>query len=205
MESGLESTVRVTCATDHYAENIQLYQVVFEREIKVYRGENGDTLFRNVVLDMLPTTGGSLLGDEWEYGDSDSRTNTWEYQPYVEDIRDLGVAAFIQDWNTRKILQAAVNLRKWDVGIENVREIPALHVYPNPAKNSLYVNLGKISEMPGLLRLVDMDGREMMAEQIPAGYQVYMLNLEQLNRGIYILYWFEGEQFRGLAKIVKTE
>jgi PKD repeat protein len=205
MENGFESTVKVTCLTESYSNNIQLYIVVFEREVTVYEGTYGDTVFRNVVLDMLPTASGSLLGGDWENGDSDSRTEEWDYTFYVEDIRDLGVAAFIQDRSTGKILQADVNLRRWDVGVEAYKEIPDLHVYPNPAKNEVYVNLGRIAERAGLLRVMDMNGRQVMTEQIPAGYQVYQLNINQLNRGLYLLYWMEGDQVRGITKIIKTE
>jgi PKD repeat protein len=205
MESSLEATTKVTCITDAYKENIQLYLAVFEREVTLYHGENGDTLFRNVVLDMLPTPSGRLLGSDWEYGDSDIRTNTWDYQPFVEDLSELGLAAFIQDRFTGQIIQVAVRHKEWGVGMEEVREVATLHVYPNPAKNELYVNLGKASESTGLLRMLDMNGREIMAEQIPAGSQIHRLDIGHLTRGIYILYWFEGEQFIGLSKIVKTE
>jgi PKD repeat protein len=204
-DTGLESTVEVTCLADKYSSNIQVYVAVFEREVNVYEGGNGDTLFRNVVLDMLPYPTGRLLGGDWESGDSESWSGIWDYQPYVEDIRDLGVAAFIQDRGTGKILQADVNYRKWDVGLETYQKIPALHVYPNPAKNELFVNLGRVSRIPGLLRVMDMNGREVMAEQIPAGYQVHRMVVDQLNRGIYILYWMEGDQIMGLNKIIKTE
>jgi hypothetical protein len=67
------------------------------------------------------------------------------------------------------------------------------------------VNLGKICEKPGMLRLVDMNGREVLAEPVPVGVQIYQLAVPQLNRGVYILYWFEDGQFRGLSKVVKTE
>jgi len=203
--TGLESRVEVTCLTEEYANNIQLYTVIFEREVTMYEGENGDTTFRNVVLDMLPNPTGKLLGGDWESGDSENSTGNWEYQPYVEDIRDLGVAAFIQDRRTGKILQAAVNYRKWDVGLETTSKIPALNVYPNPAKNELFVNLGRITQKAGLLRVMDMNGREVMAEQIPAGYQIHRMHIEHLDRGIYILYWMEGDQLSGLNKFIKTE
>ncbi|MGW8315927.1 MAG: PKD domain-containing protein, partial [Bacteroidales bacterium] len=205
MDTGLESAVTVTCTHGSFPENIQLYTVVFEKEVTVYKGLNGDTLFRNVVLDMLPDPTGSLLGKDWNQGDSVSRTYSWTYQPYMEDISDLGVVAFIQERETGKILQAEVSYRKWDVGIDEGHVLTSLNVFPNPVKDMLYVNLGRTSEATGMLRLVDMNGREVIAEQVPSGYQIYQMELGSLNRGIYILYWFEGGQFRGLAKIVKTE
>ena len=70
--------------------------MVFETSVTAYTGLNGDQEFRNVVLDMLPPAG-KLLKSDWESGDTMVRENNWEYQTYVEDILDLGVAAFVQD------------------------------------------------------------------------------------------------------------
>ena len=204
-DTGLESKATVSWTRGPFKEHIQLYLVVFEREVSVYQGLNGDTLFRNVVLDMLPDPTGDLLGSDWNQGDSETRTFSWNYQPYVEDISDLGLLVFIQERATGKILQAAVKYREWGVGVEHPRQAANLHVYPNPFKDVLFVNLGRTTENSGMLRLVDMNGREVLAEQVPPGYQIYQMELPILNRGIYILYWYENGQFRGLSKVVKTE
>ena len=106
---------------------------------------NGDKQFRNVVLDMLPTPAGKLLGGNWELGESEIRSDSWNYQPYVEDMNELAVAAFVQDRNTGKILQASVNHQDKPVEVRNTLEVSPLHIYPNPAKNTIHVNLGRTS------------------------------------------------------------
>ena len=73
-ETGLEASVAVTCNRDRYDEYIQLYLVVIESEVTAYTGRNGDTHFRNVVLDMLPTAAGKLLEDTWLKGTSENLT-----------------------------------------------------------------------------------------------------------------------------------
>ncbi len=117
IETGIEARTTVTCLADRYDENVQLYLVVFERSVTAYTGGNGDKIFRNVVLDMLPTPAGKLLGDNWRKGTSDTRTNTWVYAPYTEDIDDLAVVAFIQDRTSKRILQATVNYKDKTVGL----------------------------------------------------------------------------------------
>jgi uncharacterized repeat protein (TIGR02543 family) len=204
-DSGLESSVSVTCLSDTFPGKLQLYLVVFEKEVTAYRTENGDTTFRNVVLDMLPNPAGKLLGGNWSKGDRVTEHENWSYQSYVEDIADLGVLAFIQNGETGKILQAEVKYRKWDVGTNSRKAYSSLVVYPNPAKNELYVNFGRMSEQEGVLHMVDMNGRAVLDERVPAGYQIQMLDIGYLDRGMYILYWLEGQQLRGLSKIVKTE
>ena len=80
-----------------------------------------------------------------------------------------------------------------------------MHTYPNSAKNNIFINLGKPAEKSGTIKLLDMNGRVVLTEHVPPGYQIYQIGIEHLNRGIYILYWYESDQFRGLNKIVKTE
>jgi len=203
--SSLEANTTVTCATDRFDQYIQLYLVVFETSVTAYTGPNGDTHFRNVVLDMLPTPAGRLLGDNWREGKSDVHTDTWTYRPYVENINDLAVAAFLQDRNNGQILQAAVDYKDKTVGVlDPVTEMRSLHIYPNPARNTFYVNLGAITEYYGRIELLDMSGKVVLAENVPAGYQIFQLDIEHLNRGMYILQWIESGEVKGVSKIVKT-
>ncbi len=203
LESGLEAHTTVTCVNEGYEENIQLYLVVFETSVTAYTGSNGDTQFSNVVLDMLPTQG-KLLGGNWYKGKSDVSTDTWTYQHYVEDIDELAVAAFVQDRSSFQILQAAVNYKDKTVAAPDaVSGITGLHISPNPAQDLLYVNLGARTERPGSIVLLDMSGKVVQAEQVPAGYQLLQLDIEHLERGMYILQWLESGQVRGVTKVVK--
>jgi len=204
--SSLEATTIVNCATGRFEENIQLYLVVFETSVTAYTGGNGDTHFRNVVLDMLPTPGGKLLGNNWYAGKSDVRTYTWNYKPYVEDIEDLAVAAFVQDRNSGQIIQAAVEYKTEMVGLLNsASQLRSLNIYPNPANSTLNVNLGARTEYSGKVELLDMNGKVVLSEHVPAGYQVFQLDIDHLNRGMYILRWFESELPGRVSKFVKTQ
>ncbi|MCK4749225.1 MAG: T9SS type A sorting domain-containing protein, partial [Bacteroidales bacterium] len=206
IEGGLVANTTVTCQADQFNENVQLYMAVFESSVTAYTGINGDTHFRNVVLDMLPTPAGKLLGDNWYKGKSDIRTNTWTYQPYVGDANKLAVVAFLQDRNSGKILQAAVDYADKTVGVgDGIRELATIQVYPNPAIRSFYVNLGTPSEYDCRYELMDISGKIVSNGNVPAGYQIYQVDIANLTRGLYIIYWYEGDQVRGLNKIVKTD
>ncbi|MEN8228596.1 MAG: T9SS type A sorting domain-containing protein [Bacteroidota bacterium] len=206
LDQSLEATTSVTCDVDHYAEYIQLYVVVFETSINAYTGINGDTAFRNVVLDMLPTPAGKLLGDNWSQGSNDTRVNTWTYQPFVEDVEDLAVVAFVQDRNSKQILQAAVEFKTPQVGIgKKPIQMDALHIYPNPASDLVYVNLGRPSERDGRFEIIDMNGRIVHNEHVPMGYQVCQLEIQSLNRGFYMIQWYEAGTLKGRNKLVKVD
>jgi hypothetical protein len=204
--TGLDATTTVTCKVNSFIEFIQLYLVVFEKEVTAYTGGNGDSNFKNVVLDMLPTPAGKLLGDNWYNGKSDVRTNSWTYASFVEDLEDLGIAAFIQERSTGRILQAAVNYASGGpVSIGNGKEWgEILTTYPNPARDLLFVNIGERSGKDGVIELIDMSGQVVLNLEVPAGYQVIQLNIDYLNPGFYLVRWIESDQLRGYSKIIKA-
>jgi PKD repeat protein len=206
MISGLEASTTVTCLADRFDENVQLYLVVFETSVTSYAGANGDTHFRNVVLDMLPSPAGKLLGENWIKGNSEFRINTWDYKPYVEDINELAVAAFLQDRSNGRILQAAVNYKDKTVDRpERASPWRDLNLYPNPASQIIYVNLGDMTGLPGIIELLEMNGRVVVSEHLPAGQQLFQVDVDHLQPGMYILRWVESGQVRGVSKFVKLQ
>jgi len=206
MEGGLEATTVVTCNVDRYDNNIQLYVAVFETSVTQYTGENGDSAFRNVVLDMLPNPQGKLLGGNWRFGNDEIREDTWTYLSFVENADNLGVVAFVQDRNTNEILQADVSYKTWQVGTERrPASVESLYIYPNPAKNVVNVNLGNPAEQDGRLEIIDMNGRVVHNENVPSGYQIYQLEVGKLNRGIYMIQWYEGGILKGRNKLITVD
>jgi hypothetical protein len=206
MEGALKSTATVTCKTDNYDGNIQLYVAVMETSVTEYTGLNGDQEFRNVVLDMLPDATGVLLGNNWRMDDSVSQVNNWNYQPYVEDAEELAVVAFVQDRNTKEILQAAASYRSPQVGIgDALYNMETLQLYPNPGKSVIHVNLGRDAREAGRLVIIDMNGRVVRQQLVPAGYQIHQLDISTLDRGLYMVQWYEGQQLRARGKLMKVE
>jgi len=200
---GVEATV--TCNTDSYTNNLQLYLVVIESDVTAYRGDNGDTHFRNVVLDMLPSPAGKLIGNNWVLGQTRSQYYTWDYKPYIEDVEDLGIIAFVQDRETDQILQAASGHLNSQTGIvKNGSDAFALSLYPNPASKLVNVNLGEQAMKEGRLEISDLSGRVVMEAEVTPGYSVYQLQLATLPQGIYMIGWFEGGELKGRNKLVRT-
>ena len=198
LANGLEATASITCLRNGFDDYLQLYLVVFETEVTAYTGNNGDSRFRNVVLDMLPTAAGKLLDNSWNEGMSEVRSHYWTYKPYVEDVEDLAVAAFIQERSTNRILQAAVTYQ----GLSVVSSGPLaqsgnLHVYPNPAHRFVHVNLGDRMENSGRIELFDIHGKRVLEETVPPGYQVIQLHLDQLES--CLLYTSDAADDQGLV------
>lgn len=205
-DSDLTANTTVTCSAESYSEYVQLFVVVMESMVTAYQGTYGDTAFRNVALDILPHPGGKLLGQNWFQGVSMSLDNQWTYASYVEDVDDLMVVAFVQDRNTREILQAAVNYKTTPTGIgDRYNELRELQVYPNPVKDHLYVNLGGLSEKAGVLEVYDLSGKMLINHKTQPGYQVFNLDVQDLTRGMYLIRRFEAGELLGVGKFIKTE
>ncbi len=205
LESQLEATVKVTCTADTFASNLQLYVAVMEREVTAYTGLNLDTMFRNVVLDMLPTAAGKLLGSEWYKGKSETRTFSWDYKEYVEDIEDLSVVAFVQDRDHGNVLQADAKPHTPGVGITHrIGTHRAFSVYPNPAVDHLFVNFGHGARLTGQIMIVDLSGKTAMQSDISRGYSIQRFDISMLSRGMYMIYWMDSGEVIGRKKLVFT-
>lgn len=203
LETNLEATIKVTCSADTFDSNIQLHVVVIEREVTAYTGLNQDTTFRNVVLDMLPTPAGKLLGSQWNEGKSETETYSWDYAEYVEDLEDLAVVAFVQDRDNGNVLQADVKPHTPGVGIRHRQgESGVLVVYPNPAMDHLYVNFGGDTREDGQLKIVDLSGKVVMKSMVQSGYGIQHLSVSHLSQGMYMIFWMESGEIMGRNKLV---
>lgn len=205
LENSLEATTTVTCRASGFYSDVQLYLAVIETSVTAYTGLNQDTLFRNVVLDMLPTPAGKLLVNEWNPGTTDTRTQTWTYRGYVEDIEDLAVVAFLQDREDGRILQADASYLSPQVGIGKPESssMGSIFVYPNPARDQVYINLGERDEAEGRIEVVDLSGRVARLESVPPGYGVYQLDISRLPAGIYMIHYYEAGVCKGRAKMIR--
>ena len=203
LENSLDAQIKVTCTADTFISSVQLYLVVIEREVTAYKGLNQDTLFRNVVLDMLPSPAGKLLGGEWSRGETETLTYSWEYAETLEDIEDLSVVAFVQDRDNRQVMQAEAKPHTPGVGIRHGEKLPGpLAVFPNPALNDLYVRLGTPSVKQGELVLVDLSGRVVLQQPMEPELRFYHLDISQLSRGIYMICWLESGEVKGRTKFI---
>jgi len=204
LENSMETTIRVTCMVDTFTSYLDLYVAVIESSVTAYTGLNQDTMFRNVVLDMLPDPRGKLLGNEWSNGTTESRTYTWDYAAYVEDEEDLGVVAFVKVRNG-PILQATSNYLTPQVGIvSKPGKSGALVIYPNPVVDHLYVNFGSQRTSGGQLMIMDLSGKVVMTTDVHPGYTILQMDVSSLSQGMYMIYWFDSGMLKGRSKLVRT-
>jgi hypothetical protein len=205
LTNSVRGNIKVTCKEEGYDSNIQLYVVVVEQLVTAYTGAGQTTSFRNVVLDILPSASGKLLGNVWGAGVSKELDFNWNYASYVEDVDDLILVAYILDRDHDKILQTVVQEYSPGVGFE---ERPAaeetLAIYPNPAREFVYINFGTEVGQKGQLRIVDIAGRSVMTIEVLPGYTIQKLDLASLSQGVYLVQWIESGAIKGRAKLVHS-
>jgi hypothetical protein len=203
LSSSLEGRVVVSCKESNFDNNIQLYVVVIETLVTAYTGANQTTAFRNVVLDILPAATGKLLGNEWGVGVSKNLDFSWDYASYLEDEEDLILVAFIMDRDHDQILQSASLEYTPGTGQETrTADEKTLAIYPNPAYDYAYINLGPMVEQAGVLRLVDLAGRSVLTSEVLPGYSIYKLDISNLSQGVYMVQWMDSGVLRGYGKLV---
>jgi hypothetical protein len=203
LANSLNGRVTVSCKQDDFDSNIQLYVVVIETLVTAYTGVNQTTAFRNVVLDILPDPTGELLGNEWGAGVSRYIDFNWDYATYLEDEKDLMLVAFVMDRDHNKILQAALLEYSPGTGTGNkAADEKALAIFPNPAHDYAYINLGTTVEQAGTIRLVDLAGRSVLTSEVLPGYSIYKLDISRLSQGVYMVQWIDSGALRGQGKLV---
>lgn len=200
----LEGAVNVSCSAASYASNIQLYVVVIEELLTVYTGVSETASFRNVVLDMLMTPAGKLLGNDWNLGDSEHLSFQWDYASYVEDIDELSVVAYLFDRDQNLVLQAAELKYSPPVGISPLPDPGrVMAIYPNPARDFVYVNMGSEATLQGELRIVDASGRLLMMADVSPGQVIRQLDIASLDQGFYLVQWIESGRVKGYGSLIR--
>ena len=201
--NSLTGLARATCAQTEYSSNIQLYLAVIEEELTSYSGAGNTSLYRNVVMDMLPNAAGKLLGNDWVSGQSASLNFQWNYADYVEDPDELAIVAFLFDRDLKKILQVAVERAGPGTGIFDREQAEnLLSLYPNPAGDRIFLKLGSAAAHQGRIQILDLSGKEVMESELPSGHQLVELDVSLLPEGMYLVQWVESGVSRGRSKLV---
>lgn len=202
-ENKLEGTATILCVDDGFDSYLQIYLVVIEKEVTSYPWLRQGAAFRNVVLDIIPTPAGKLLGNSWTSGKVSEFDFSWAYTQYVEDIEDLSVIAFIQDRESGSILQATDMARTPGVNLPvNELSYESMVLFPNPAETSTTLKFGSRVEEQSQLVLVDISGQEVERIFIKPGTLIQELDLTQLPRGIFVVLWKEAGVVKGQAKLI---
>ncbi|MBN1145303.1 MAG: tandem-95 repeat protein [Bacteroidales bacterium] len=184
---------------------LSLRVAVIEREIHGISGNNGDTVFRNVVKAMLPGAAGISIPKSWSVSDHEKRYLEWPLQN-IYDILQLRLVAFLQDGTTYEVYQAKLDTIDNAVGIFEPRPEKPLKknfiVYPNPASQSAFVRFDNELTSGTLINLYNNTGSLVYSNQLEAGSNMAEIPVADLPDGIYMIRMTVKNQLLGISKLI---
>ena len=181
----LTPTINILDATVHIA--------VVEKTTYGNIGTNGETEFHNVLMKMIPGPYGTGLsleeGVAVNITESASLSNT-----FIEEFDDLQVVAWVQDNETRYVLQSASS--DMIVGVQE-RVKNEYKLYPNPVADVLHVE----SLYDGIAKLSDISGKIIFNEACRHGNNSF--DVSNLPAGLYFLKISSGQSVDKTVKVLK--
>jgi PKD repeat protein len=182
---------------------ISLRIAVIHPEIKGITGNNGDTLFRNVVRDMIPGPAGTTIYRPWNMGETLTLVQAWEISNEVESD-SLRVIAFIQNESSREIIQAAMDTRGIFSGNDDPEIITPFffEVFPNPAQSFIRVALGDEKTEELRVLIYNNLGELVYTNKINRGTNQIEIDTGHLPDGLYVIKVFSINNHKGTQKFI---
>ncbi len=185
---------------------ISVRVAVIERVISGINGQNGDTIFSNVVKALLPDAAGTSFNKAWFQGDHSKIYLNWPIQR-VYNPSELRVVAFIQNESTSEIYQAALDTI---VGITGIEKMPwekpsdekRFLIYPNPANSFAGIAFNGETRSEMTLELVNNSGRTIFSTTIPAGTTRFEIPVADQPEGLYMIRLFKQYAPSGTGKFI---
>jgi len=138
--------VEVIARQDILLSESTLHLAVIEREINSISGENGETVFRNVIKTLMPNAGGTSLIKSWNKNEVYSVNYSWTMQNIL-DPTQLQIVAFIQNEENKEILQSSLSGVYLKTGLKETPDLfdklPGFIAYPNPSSTQLRISFSE--------------------------------------------------------------
>lgn len=187
----LKANIRLTANTARGEGELAVHIALIERSIigKV-SGAGGVSEFDFVNRQMYPDASGTRYFKSWEIGESASVPVEMDLSAIsMYDRSKLGLIAFVQDNNSKTVLQAAY------VGfgaspLTNITDIEAkptddwIKVYPNPASSSVYVLASKSGVK---VELYNTFGVCLKSQSIDQKDQPLRWDVSEFTSGVYLI------------------
>ena len=187
------------CNTAGIWDNLVLHTAVYEKTTYNNSSVNGEIEFYNIMKKMIPDANGTVLSNlsgpnnpttvnlTYTFNglytlppDSDTPIDH-TFENSVEDFQNLGVAVWIQDVDTKYVLQSSEGSIVTSTYEHDKKEIK---VYPNPS--SEYVNIVlPLDHSASTMEIYDVIGNMVLSHQIIGSKYDYKINLADFSNGIY--------------------
>ena len=122
----------------------------------------------------------SYIGSFEDYGvdDPGNPNNSYMYHCHILPHEDKGMMGTFVVWNK-------------PVNVDETEEVPAMKVYPNPARDMIYMH-GESSKV-SRLNFMSLDGQLIKTMTLPAFEGAIQIDVDQLPEGMIIMDWQRHE------------
>jgi hypothetical protein len=163
-----------------------------------------------VLRKMLPNASGSVLPLPLTTGVPITLpTLTWQVDNTHVDPANLAIVVFVQNENTKEVLQAAI--------LEHPTDLPTAIVtgtepsfsqqtslYPNPADHQLVIHMPQAARKDIPLSVFDTFGHEVLQRTIMTGEQQVLVNTSTFAAGVYLIQFEPTPGVQVRKKVVVT-
>ncbi len=154
---------------------------------------SGEESFYSTLLKMLPDAVGTQVVGGLPLGQTVNVESTWDPVDILNngslDPNNLRVVVFVQDNLSKKVHQAqwitpAINLI---LAVEELEDGNRIALYPNPADSRLFVSTTQPLGRAADVLILDVTGKVIQRQQLPAGGQRFEIATSDFTPGIYYL------------------
>jgi hypothetical protein len=144
-------------------------------------------------MKMIPGPEGTPLGLEEGVAVNITEAASLE-DTFIEEFDDLQVVVWIQDNETKYVLQSESS--DLIVGIPENDERATFSFYPNPASHAIHIQSGYQAE----LVILDSQGRNVLTRQISRGQNT--IDISNLKKGLYVIQMISEQMIKSQKLIV---
>ena len=191
------------CNTAGIWDNLTLHAAIFEYTTYNNVSVNGEIEFYNIMKKMLPNEDGTPLPNlgpnnlaytlslSYDFNGSynlplDASTPIDHLIEHsIEDFENLGVVVWIQDDNSKYILQSATANMVASINSNGMKS--QLSLFPNPANNVLNVFHEKLSRSSSDIEIYNSLGQLVKCVQKRTANEKQSIDISELESGIYTL------------------
>ena len=196
------------CNTAGIWDNLTLHAAVFEYTTYNNVSLNGEIEFYNIMKKMLPDEDGTPLPNLGVNNPAFTLSLSYEFngsynlpldattpidhliEHSIEDFENIGVVVWIQDDNSKYILQSATANMIASTNPLDVKSPFSLH--PNPANNVLNVFHEKLSKSDSDIEIYNSLGQLVMHVENRSSNGKHSIDISELESGIYTLMIKDG-------------
>ena len=187
------------CNTTEIWENLVLYTAVYEKTTYNNSSVNGEIEFYNIMKKMIPDASGTTLSSlsgpnnpttvnlTYTFNglynlppDSDTPIDH-SFENSIEDFQNLGVVVWIQDEDTKYVLQSSEGSIVTSTYELDKKEIK---VFPNPSSGFVNILL-PLDNSASVIKIYDVIGNMVFSDRIIESKFEYKINLADFSNGIY--------------------